>query len=71
VVKEVSVKKGIPLIAIIIAVAICIANKDEIKQMFSKGEDNVINCSICEEQCPCVEAECVCVEACQCKNCIA
>jgi len=35
-------KKRIPLIAIIVVVAICIANKDEIKQMFNKGEDAVI-----------------------------
>jgi hypothetical protein len=68
--KETSMKKRIPLIAIIIVVAICIANKDEIKQMFNKGEDKVINCSICEEKCPCIEAECVCVAACKCENCI-
>jgi hypothetical protein len=64
-------KKRIPLIAIIIVVAICIANKDEIKQMFNKGEDKVVNCPICVEECPCVEAQCACTEACKCDNCIS
>jgi hypothetical protein len=64
-------KKRIPLIAIIIVVAICIANKDEIKQMFNKGEDKVINCPICVEECPCIEAKCVCDETCKCDNCIS
>ncbi len=47
-------KKRIPLIAIIIIAAICFANKDEIKQMFNKGEEKVVNCSICVEECPCI-----------------
>ena len=64
-------KKKIPLIAIIIIAAICFANKDEIKQMFNKGEDKVVNCSICVEECTCVEAECVCVATCKCDNCIS
>jgi hypothetical protein len=64
-------KKRIPLIAIIIIAAICFANKDEIKQMFNKGEDKVVDCSICVEECPCIEAECVCVAACKCENCIS
>ena len=63
-------KKKIPLIAIIIVVAICIANKDEIKKMFSKGEDSMLNCEVCVEECPCVKAECACVEACECPECI-
>ena len=49
-------KKRIPLIAIIIVVAICVANKDEIKQMFNKGESPVVSCPICIDECPCVEA---------------
>ena len=52
-------KKRIPLVAIIIVVEICLANNDEIKQMFNKGEDAVI-CESCVNECPCVEAECIC-----------
>ena len=61
-------KKRFPLIASIIVVAICIANKDKIKKMFNKGEDAVI-CEICIDECPCVEAECVCKSTCKCDNC--
>ncbi len=63
-------KKRIPLIAIIIIAAICFANKDEIKQMFNKGEDAVI-CENCVDQCPCVDAECICENSCKCPKCIA
>ena len=64
-------KKRIPIIAIIIVAAICFANKDEIKQMFSKGEDQVVNCPIRVDECPCIEAECVCVATCKCDNCVS
>ena len=63
-------KKKIPLIAIIIIAAICFANKDEIKQMFNKGEDAVI-CESCIDQCPWVAAECICQNTCKCPKCIA
>ena len=63
-------KKKIPLIAIIIIAAICFANKDEIKQMFNKGEDAVI-CESCIDQCPCVDAKCICEDTCKCPKCIA
>ena len=63
-------KRRIPIIAIIVVVAICLANKDEIKQMFNKGEDAVI-CENCVNECPCVEAECICVENCKCPKCVA
>ena len=63
-------KKKIPLIAIIIIAAICFANKDEIKQMFNKGEDAVI-CESCIDQCPWVDAECICEDTCKCPKCIA
>ena len=63
-------KKKIPLIAIIIIAAICFANKDEIKQMFNKGEDAVI-CESYIDQCPCVDAECICEDTCKCPKCIA
>ena len=64
-------KKRIPLIAIIIVVAICVANKDEIKQMFNKGESPVVSCPICIDECPCVEADCICTKACKCDNCVS
>lgn len=64
-------KKTIPLIAIIIIAAICLANKDEIKQMFNKGENNMTNCPICVEECPCVENECICAATCKCDNCVS
>jgi hypothetical protein len=64
-------KKGIPFVAVIILAAIFFVNKDEIKQMFNKGEDQAVNCSICVEECPCVETECVCKATCKCDNCVS
>ena len=63
-------KFKIPLIAIMIVAAICLINKEEIKDMFS-GDQPVI-CEICADECPCPEADCICkVEICKCPKCIS
>ena len=53
-----------------IVAAICLINKEEIKDMFS-GDQPVI-CEICADECPCPEADCICkVEICKCPKCIS
>ena len=61
-------KFKIPFLAVIIVAAICLINKDEIKNMFNK-EQPVI-CELCENECPCVESECECGDGCECPNCV-
>ncbi len=53
--------------AVIIIAAICLINKDEIKNMFNK-EQPVI-CEICENDCLCVDSTCICDDGCACPNC--
>ena len=62
-------KFKIPLLAVIIVAAICLINKDEIKNMFTK--ENPVICDICENECPCPTQECVCQDACECPDCEA
>ena len=63
-------KFKIPILAVIIVAAICLINKDEIKNMFIK--ENPVICDICENECPCLEDTCICeVEVCKCANCIS
>jgi hypothetical protein len=64
------VKFKIPFLAVLIVGAILFINKDEVKNMFNKGEDAVI-CESCVDQCPCVDAECICQNTCKCPKCIA
>ena len=59
-----------PFLAVLIVGAILFINKDEVKNMFNKGEDAVI-CESCVDQCPCVDAECICQNTCKCPKCIA
>ncbi len=63
-------KFKIPFLAVLIVGAILFINKDEVKNMFNKGEDAVI-CESCVDQCPCVDAECICQNTCKCPKCIA
>jgi hypothetical protein len=63
-------KFKIPFLAVLIVGAILFINKDEVKNMFNKGEDAVI-CESCVDQCPCVDAECICENSCKCPKCIA
>ncbi len=62
-------KFKIPFLAVIIVAAICLINKDEIKNMFNK-EQPVI-CELCENECPCVESDCNCDDKCACPKCVA
>ena len=61
-------KFKIPFLAVIIVAAICLINKDEIKNMFNK-EQPVI-CEVCDNDCECVESECECGDGCECPNCV-
>ena len=61
-------KFKIPFLAVIIMAAICLINKDEIKNMFNK-EQPVI-CEMCENDCPCVDSTCICDDGCACPNCV-
>lgn len=63
-------KFKIPFLAVLIVGAILFINKDEVKNMFNKGEDAVI-CESCVNECPCVEAECICEDNCKCPKCVA
>ena len=63
-------KFKIPFLAVLIVGAILFINKDEVKNMFNKGEDAVI-CESCVDQRPCVDAECICQNTCKCPKCIA
>jgi hypothetical protein len=63
-------KFKIPFLAVLIVGAILFINKDEVKNMFNKGEDAVI-CESCVNECPCVEAECICEDTCKCPKCVA
>ena len=63
-------KFKMPFLAVLIVGAILFINKDEVKNMFNKGEDAVI-CESCVDQCPCVDAECICQNTCKCPKCIA
>ena len=63
-------KFKIPFLAVLIVGAILFINKDEVKNMFNKGEDAVI-CESCVDQCPCADAECICQNTCKCPKCIA
>ena len=60
-------KKKIPLMAILIILAICLANKDEIKKMFNKDAPAV--CAVCEGECPCPDVDCICDGECVCEVC--
>ena len=63
-------KIKMPLIAIMIVAAICLINKEEIKDMFN-GDQPAI-CEICVDECPCPETNCICkVEVCKCPKCIS
>ncbi len=62
-------KFKIPFLAVIIITAICLINKDEIKNMFMK--ENPVICDICEDQCPCLVQDCICKNACECPDCEA
>ena len=62
-------KFKIPFLAVIIVAAICLINKDEIKNMFNK-EQPVI-CELCENECPCAESDCNCDDKCACPKCVA
>ena len=63
-------KFKIPILAVIIVAAICLINKDEIKNMFIK--ENPVICDSCENERPCSEAACICeVEVCKCPNCVS
>jgi hypothetical protein len=63
-------KFKIPFLAVLIVGAILFINKDEVKNMFNKGEDAVI-CESCVNECPCVDAECICEDTCKCPKCVA
>tara|TARA_B100000287_G_scaffold26842_1_gene25653 strand:- start:162 stop:356 length:195 start_codon:yes stop_codon:yes gene_type:complete len=63
-------KFKIPFLAVLIVGAILFINKDEVKNMFNKGEDAVI-CENCVNECPCVEVECICKNTCKCPKCVA
>tara|TARA_Y100000361_G_scaffold43580_1_gene37570 strand:+ start:616 stop:810 length:195 start_codon:yes stop_codon:yes gene_type:complete len=63
-------KFKIPFLAVLIVGAILFINKDEVKNMFNKGEDTVI-CESCVNECPCVDAECICENTCKCPKCVA
>tara|TARA_B000000565_G_scaffold67625_1_gene46543 strand:- start:377 stop:571 length:195 start_codon:yes stop_codon:yes gene_type:complete len=63
-------KFKIPFLAVLIVGAILFINKDEVKNMFNKGEDAVI-CESCVNECPCVDAECICENTCKCPKCVA
>ena len=53
-----------------IVAAICLINKDEIKNMFVK--ENPVICETCENECPCSETACICkTEVCKCPKCIS
>lgn len=60
-------KFKVPFLAIIIVVAICLINKDEIKNMFNKEPD--MACEFCKDDCPCVESVCNCDDSCTCPKC--
>ena len=60
-------KFKIPLVAVIIVAAICLINKDEIKNMFNKEQPMI--CELCKNECPCVESKCECNDDCACPNC--
>ena len=63
-------KFKIPFLAVIIVAAICLINKDEIKNMFTK--EKPVICDICENECPCSETACICnVEVCKCPKCVS
>ena len=63
-------KFKIPFLAVLIVGAILVINKDEVKNMFNKGEDAVI-CESCVNECPCIDAECICENTCKCPKCVA
>ena len=63
-------KFKIPFLAVLIVGAILFINKDEVKNMFNKGEDAVI-CESCVNECPCVDTECICENTCKCPKCVA
>jgi hypothetical protein len=62
-------KIKLPLVAIIIVAALCLINKEEIKEMFNSDQPI---CEICVDECPCPETSCICkVEVCKCPKCIS
>ena len=63
-------KFKIPFLAVLIVGAILFINKDEVINMFNKGEDAVI-CESCVNECPCVDTECICENTCKCPKCVA
>ena len=60
-------KFKIPFLAVIIVAAICLINKDEIKNMFN--EEPAMVCEICKDDCPCVKLDCNCEDQCPCPDC--
>ena len=60
-------KFKIPFLAVIIIAAICLINKDEIKNMFN--EEQPIICEVCDNECPCPDSDCDCDDGCSCPNC--
>jgi hypothetical protein len=63
-------KIKLPLVAIIIVAALCLINKEEIKEMFNSDQPTV--CEICVPECPCPEVSCICdVKVCKCEKCIS
>jgi len=63
-------KIKLPLVAIIIVAALCLINKEDIKEMLNIDEPAV--CKVCVDECPCLETSCICkVEVCKCPKCIS